>query len=66
MQWRKLKYLLSHGVKEGLVESPYDWPGVHAAHSLVSGEPLEVKDGAQWISRSEIDSAPPADTTTQL
>ncbi|MEM7355018.1 MAG: transposase, partial [Acidobacteriota bacterium] len=33
-QWRRLKYHLSHGVKEGLVESPLQWPGVHAAAPL--------------------------------
>ncbi len=40
-QWKSLKYLLSHGVKEQLCESPLDWPGVHAARSLVHGESLE-------------------------
>ncbi|MEM7352938.1 MAG: transposase [Acidobacteriota bacterium] len=48
-QWRRLKYHLSHGVKEGLVESPLQWPGVHAARALVHGEPLE---GA-WFNRSK-------------
>ena len=40
-QWKCLKYLLSNSVKEGLCESPLDWPGIHAARSLVHGEPLE-------------------------
>ena len=40
VQWNRLRYLLAHGVKEGLVESPLDWPGVHAAKALVHG--LEV------------------------
>jgi hypothetical protein len=33
----RLAYLLAHGVKEGLVASPYDWPGVHCAGDLVEG-----------------------------
>lgn len=30
-QRARLAYLLQHGVKEGLVASPTDWPGVHTA-----------------------------------
>ena len=41
VQWSRLKYLLANGVKEGLVESPLDWPGVSCAKALVHGEPLE-------------------------
>lgn len=48
-QWNRLRYCLSHGVKEGLVESPMDWPGVHAARALVHGEPLE----GHWWNRSK-------------
>ncbi len=33
-QWARLKYSLSHGVKEELVESATDWPGIHAARHL--------------------------------
>jgi REP element-mobilizing transposase RayT len=36
----RLHYLLSHGSKEGLVERPQDWPGVHCVHSLLTGDPL--------------------------
>ncbi len=35
-----LRYILSQGVKEGLVARPEQWPGVHCAHSLMTGEPL--------------------------
>ncbi len=49
VQWRRLKYHLSHGVKEGLVESPLRWPGVHAARALVYGEPME----GHWFNRSK-------------
>ena len=36
-QVARLTYILAHGVKEGLVESPLDWPGVHCARALVEG-----------------------------
>jgi hypothetical protein len=48
-QWSRLKYSLSHGVKEQLVESVLDWPGVHSAAALVHGEPLE----GYWWNRSK-------------
>ncbi len=48
-QWARLKYSLAHGVKEGLVESPLQWPGIHAARHLVHGEPLE----GYWFNRSK-------------
>ncbi len=35
-----LKYILSQGVKEGLVARPEDWPGVHCARALLRDEPL--------------------------
>ena len=38
-----MKYVLSQGVKENLVERPQEWPGVHAAASLMSGNPLVGK-----------------------
>ncbi len=33
----RLQYVLAQGVKEGLVASPYDWPGVHCARALADG-----------------------------
>jgi hypothetical protein len=36
-QIARLKYILSHGVKEGLVASPLDWPGAHCAGPLLTG-----------------------------
>lgn len=36
-----LEYVLGQGVKEGLVESPLDWPGFHCAESLVTGRPVQ-------------------------
>ena len=35
-----LKYILSQGVKEGLVAAPQLWPGVHASKQLLAGTPL--------------------------
>lgn len=32
----RLRYLLSHGVKEGLVRSPAQWPGLHCVAQLLS------------------------------
>jgi hypothetical protein len=32
-----LSYLLSQGVKEGLVRHPEDWPGVHCVSHLLGG-----------------------------
>ncbi len=49
VQWKKLKYVLSHSVKEGLCESPREWPGVHCASALVHGEPLE----GVWFNRTK-------------
>lgn len=44
----RLKYLLANGVKEGLVGSPLDWPGVSSAKALTTGEPLR----GEWIDRT--------------
>jgi REP element-mobilizing transposase RayT len=35
----RLRYILSHGVKENLVERVDQWPGVHCAQSLLTDEP---------------------------
>ena len=44
----RLAYLLAHGVKEGLVASPYDWPGAHCARELVEGKPVS----GRWRDRT--------------
>ena len=36
----RLDYVLSHGVKEGLVERVADWEGLHCAQALIDGTPL--------------------------
>jgi REP element-mobilizing transposase RayT len=48
-QAERLEYILSHGVKEDLVEKITDWPGLHCVHSLLSGQPAE---GA-WFNRTQ-------------
>lgn len=44
----RLRYILAHGSKEGLVTKPGEWPGVQCARALSSGEPLE----GHWINRT--------------
>lgn len=45
-----LKYVLSQGVKEGLVARSVDWPGVHCARSLLDDEPMRGRwfDGTSY------------------
>ena len=40
-QTERLRYLLAHGVKEGLVERVTEWPGAHCAQALLTGEALQ-------------------------
>ncbi|MCK5689090.1 hypothetical protein KAI87_07465 [Myxococcota bacterium] len=35
------RYIMKHGVKEGLVERPEEWPGLHSAKSVLTGKPLQ-------------------------
>ena len=44
----RLSYLLAQGVKEGLVASPFDWPGVHCAHALTEGTAIS----GRWHDRT--------------
>ena len=44
----RLRYLLSHGPKENLVLRCGDWPGLHSARALSTGEPLN----GHWRDRS--------------
>ena len=39
-QIEKLTYLISHGVKEKLVERAQEWPGVYCVKALLEGESL--------------------------
>lgn len=45
----RLEYLLSHGVKEGLVSRPQQWPGVNSVSALQNGVPLT----GHWFDRSQ-------------
>ncbi len=47
-QVARLRYLLAHGTKEGLVASPLDWPGAHCARALVNGSPVR----GRWRDRT--------------
>ncbi len=47
-QIERLRYVLANGTKEGLVERPQDWPGVHAVRALLGEEVLE----GIWIDRT--------------
>jgi REP element-mobilizing transposase RayT len=47
-QIARLRYLLEHGCKEGLVASPRHWPGASSTRALLCGESL---DGV-WIDRT--------------
>jgi hypothetical protein len=48
-QIARLRYILSHGVKEGLVERLADWPGVHCLEALTRGKTLE----GWWFDRTQ-------------
>jgi REP element-mobilizing transposase RayT len=48
-QIERLRYVLSHGCKEGLVERLQEWPGVHCVHALMEGKTLE----GWWFDRTQ-------------
>ena len=48
-QVRRLRYLLAGGVKEFLVDTVAEWPGIHSAHPMIEGEPLK----GHWFNRTE-------------
>jgi REP element-mobilizing transposase RayT len=45
----RLRYVLSHGCKEGLVARPGEWPGLHCVRALVEGETVE----GRWFDRTQ-------------
>ena len=57
-QMQILRYILSHGVKENLVDTVRQWPGVHCAAALIDGTVL----GGRWPDRSS-SCVPSGDTT---
>jgi REP element-mobilizing transposase RayT len=48
-QIARLRYVLSHGCKEGLVERLTDWPGVRCVEALTTGKVLE----GWWFDRTQ-------------
>jgi hypothetical protein len=48
-QVNRFRYILSHGVKKNLVERVLDWPGVHAARSILENVPLK----GYWFDRTQ-------------
>jgi REP element-mobilizing transposase RayT len=44
----RFRYILSHGVKEGLVAHARDWPGVHCVRELLAGEAIQ----GLWFNRT--------------
>lgn len=49
----RLRYLLANGCKEGLVDRPGDWPGVHSATALSNGRALQ----GVWYDRTALSRA---------
>ncbi len=49
-QVARLRYILSHGCKEGLVARPQDWPGVHASRTLAHYPQAALR--GVWIDRT--------------
>ena len=52
-QVERIRYILSHGCKEGLVGSPQEWPGVNCAQALMEGISLK----GLWFNRSRENNA---------
>jgi len=59
-QIARLRYLLSHGVKEGLVAKAEHWPGPQCVSALLTASPLE----GVWYDRSREYAAPNGSETT--
>jgi hypothetical protein len=45
----RLRYLLAHGVKEGLIAQARDWPGVHSVREILDGDPIR----GYWFDRTQ-------------
>ncbi|HRY95467.1 MAG TPA: transposase [Myxococcota bacterium] len=50
----RLRYILSHGCKEGLVMMPGDWPGVSCLPALLEGKQLE----GVWVDHTALHRKP--------
>jgi len=63
----RMRYLLSHGCKEGFVERPRDWPGASCLPALVSGQSLKgvwYNETAMSKARKRGESTDPRDFAT--
>lgn len=49
-QISRLRYILAHGVKEGLVRKVLEWPGLHSAGPLLSGKSVK----GVWVDRTAL------------
>ncbi len=47
--YQRLRYVLAQGCKEGLIDSPLDWPGVTSARALADGS---MKLSGVWLDRT--------------
>ena len=52
-QLKCLRYILSQGVKEGLVARPIDWPGLHCAKALLNNS----SEIGEWFQASQYHQA---------
>ena len=58
----RLRYLLAHGCKEGLVAKLRDWPGAHCVEALATGETCAgvwSDRHQQWLAWVRSDEKPP-------
>jgi len=58
----RLRYLLAHGCKEGLVATLRDWPGPHCAEALTTGEACAgvwFDRHREWLARVRGEEKPP-------
>jgi hypothetical protein len=66
-QVARLKYVLSHGVKENLVAQLREWPGIHCVRQIVDGEPLTghwYDRTQEYLARRKGEDADPAEHAT--
>jgi REP element-mobilizing transposase RayT len=54
-QVERLRYILSHGVKEGLVSEVRQWPGLTCVHALLEGGTSSVQRWRNWTRCWEIE-----------
>jgi REP element-mobilizing transposase RayT len=55
-QVERLGYILSHGVKEGLVAAVRQWPGLSSAHALLGGAMVSPQKWRNWTQRWNLEA----------